>query len=477
MAPGWKFVGGKKSYRNSLLGGDGFGGNDNMFRFRITIDMSFRFRFALILCAFIILVNILFKVQTDNVEMAIYKQSKAVLYRSRHQVARDRPNPDTDDDYYSEDLRMDIRNSERNPVNNAKVKHKDSEETRRFPKSGTVVKKQMNDDRLKAVNHAVEPGQKNVHNGESDEVERVVEGLCHSGHIAGLSPICDKSGCLRRLSPDPSVVRKPLVNSVPDSVRRRINYIPGWIDSAHYSLVPLLTEMQWEASIYGTVGEIVAGIGKFTTLLTYNVDHSSGEMIFVADDFFSSSVKYHSDDAASLYDTFVDHVTQCGYTVTDISSVNSDLYSSSDVKTVYVYRGNILDLDKRTLSTWNFPQFRLVSIESDSDKNSVMTVSSLMTASCLLRSGGLLVIDGIDSLDSSEHVIGSLSHYFKDVQGENAVVIPLLSARNKLYLTTVDYKSRYSDYLLVHLKQRLKLTVNEVTTSVYGRKFTYLYLP
>src|SRR5437870_3130415 len=67
----------------------GFPSSDRMINLRVTIDMSFRFRFALLLCGFIILVNILFKVQTDFVDRSIYKQSKAAFYHPPAQQSAD----------------------------------------------------------------------------------------------------------------------------------------------------------------------------------------------------------------------------------------------------------------------------------------------------------------------------------------------------------------------------------------------------
>jgi len=199
------------------------------------------------------------------------------------------------------------------------------------------------------------------------------------------------------------------------------------------------------------------------------------ELLFVSDDFSSSSHRYEVSDARTLYDSFVHHMSQCGYGVTDMSS--SEGLPEPGAKTVYVHRGSVMNLDKGLLARWKVPQFRFMSVDSASDMNSAVSLSSFIVASCLLRNGGLLVIDGIDSHDFEQFVSNQLSHYFKIVQEDRVVMVPLMSARNKLYLTTLDYRQRYTEYITSqHGKSGLEGKITEVTTSIYGKEFTYLLL-
>jgi hypothetical protein len=232
--------------------------------------------------------------------------------------------------------------------------------------------------------------------------------------------------------------------------------------------------MQWAEGIYGSVGELVAGVGKLTSLLTFNIDHAAGEILFVSDDFVRSLNKYIPNGERTLYDSFVDYMSKCGYTVTDMSSAKPSRPPSGS-KTVYVHQGNAMDLHKQLFKRWNIPQFRLIAIDGDSgDTDSMMSLSGLIVASCVLRDGGLIVVDGVENTDSSQHMVSSLSHYFTGIQQEKVVLTPLLNARNKLYLTTVEYKEKYSQYLLQHSEKEFGVSLRQVTSDEYGTKLTYL---
>jgi hypothetical protein len=405
--------------------------------------MSFRFRFALLLCAFIILVNVLFKVQTDFVETAINKQRKVVMYQ-----------PSGADD--PGDLRLlhekETNVDQKSPHHVANDRHQDNQQI----DSNLAIE----EDR-----HGLDDDHQHV---------QIVGEKCQHGHIPNLPQICDAAGCLQKLTIHLAAKIKSKPDPVPADLRRAIDYIPGWIDSTHFSVIPFLTEMQWAEGIYGSVGELVAGMGKLTSLLTFNIDHAAGEILFVSDDFVRSLNKYIPNGERTLYDSFVDYMSKCGYTVTDMSSAKPS-WPPSGAKTVYVHQGNAMDLHKQLFKLWNIPQFRLIAIDGDSgDTESMMSLSGLIVASCVLRDGGLIVVDGVDSTDSSQHMASSLSHYFSGIQQEKVVLTPLLKARNKLYLTTVEYKEKYSQYLLQHSEKELGVSLRQVASDEYGTKLTYL---
>jgi len=461
MVTWWKQNGGssRNSRSDSKWDEYGLAATDKMFRFRVTIDMSFRFRFALLLCAFIILVNVLFKVQTDFVEMAIFKQRKVVVYQ-----------PSAVDNSDSIDLRFGL-----NGDNMMQNLHREQDIKNQFPHH--VADKQIQN------NHKIEANLDiaNRHLGQSDESlqianiaeEKPVAERCQTGHIPGLPEICDGSGCLRKLTISSDTKTKSRPDPVPANIRRLIDYIPGWLDSTHFSIIPFLTEMQWAEGIHGSVGELVAGLGKLTSLLTFNVDHSAGEILFVSDDFIRSLNKYVPQGETTLYDKFVSYMSKCGYAVTDLSLTKpTSLLSSS--KTVYVHQGNAMDLHKQLFQQWDIPQFRLIALDGDSGEESMTSLSGLIVSSCVLRDGGMIVVDGVDSHESSQHMVSSLSHYFTGIQHEKIVLTPLLKARNKLYLTTVGYKQRYTDYLLKHSEKELGVTLKPVKSDYYGVTLTYL---
>jgi len=226
--------------------------------------------------------------------------------------------------------------------------------------------------------------------------------------------------------------------------------------------------------VYGSVGEFVAGVGKFTSLLTLNVDYSAGELLFVSDTFFRSGHKYQMNgDDSSMYNKFMSYLNKCDFKVEDISG-KKDAINPLYSKVAYVYRGSVMELNKKLLKTWDIPQFRFVALDIESESNSAISLSSLILSSCLLRNGGILVIDGLDSPQSREHVVSSITHYLSVVKSN--VFTPFLYARNKLFLTTSDYKLRYIKYIALHSESILKVSLKEITNSNYGRQFTYLLI-
>lgn len=280
--------------------------------------------------------------------------------------------------------------------------------------------------------------------------------ICRSGHIQGFSAVCEAQPCLRRLhrptnhqspqDPAPSPSASSFPGQQASSVLRRISHISGRLDAVHLSLIPFLSEFQWKSGIYGSVGEFGVALGKFTTLLSTYTDVDAGERLFVCDCFNRSSTSAAGSQGGTIagltpLQIFKAHMKDFGF----------DEEAGAGPRRLHLYRGSSSTLDRRLFSSWDLPQFRLISIDADLDRLSVL--SDLETASCLLRDGGLIVVNGVDDQETKQLTAWTMANYFQK-HGQSALT-PILSTGNKLYLTTTNWRRKYveamtNDVILTH---------------------------
>lgn len=284
--------------------------------------------------------------------------------------------------------------------------------------------------------------------------------ICRSGHIQGFSAVCEAQPCLRRLHrPNNNLSHPPSSSSASSSspsssaaheetsaqVLRRISHISGRLDAVHLSLVPFLSQFQWNNGLYGSVGEFGVALGKFTTLLSTYTDVESGERLFVCDCFnrsTSGGAGHHGTIAGlSSLQIFTTHMRDFGF----------EEEESAGPRRLHLFRGSSSTLDRRIFSAWDLPQFRLISIDADLDRLSVL--SDLEMASCLLRDGGLVIVNGVDDHETKQLTTWTMDSYFRK-HGQSALT-PILSTGNKLYLTTTNWRRKYiealtNDVILTH---------------------------
>lgn len=279
--------------------------------------------------------------------------------------------------------------------------------------------------------------------------------ICRSGHMQGLKPICGVNPCLKKINHKPTSPT-PRKDAIPADARRKINFMGGWLDSIHMSLVSHVTDMQWSHGIYGTVGEMGVNHGKFTSILSFNLDTSAGEKLFVADAFSSEPVK-SSAFTMDQRPSFVQNMKEWNHFT---SGDNSD-------PDIFVHNGNSFDMSAEQLQEWDLPQFRFFAIDGNDDPMSIL--HAIEKASCLLRDGGIVAIDGIHLKDSNTQ--SAVKHYFHR-NGPSALT-PLMSVKNKLYLCTADYKEKYVKYFIQHRDLLVSLNIKEVHSDTFGIQSSY----
>lgn len=303
---------------------------------------------------------------------------------------------------------------------------------------------QVKDDEKSKLSQVRNGDEKNTFSSSSSSSSP--SSICRSGHIQGFSAVCEAQPCLRRLHrpndqshPPPSSAAGHQ-QATSSQVLRRISHISGRLDAVHLSLIPFLSEFQWNNGVYGSVGEFGVALGKFTTLLSTYTDVDAGERLFVCDCFNRSTsggaaVAGHHGTIAGLspFQIFTAHMRDFGF----------EEEASAGPRRLHLYRGSSSTLDRRLFSTWDLPQFRLISIDADLDRLSVL--SDLETASCLLRDGGLIVVNGVDDHETKQLTSWTMVNYFRK-HGQSALT-PILSTGNKLYLTTTNWRRKYIEAL------------------------------
>ena len=299
--------------------------------------------------------------------------------------------------------------------------------------------------------------------------------ICRTGHVQGLNgAVCDVAvPCLPQLQQQGGVNSKQVIpdsstpaaavpsESLNSDVMRKINNMIGRLDSVHFSLVPLLTKMQWSNGVFGAIGEFGVSFGKFTSLLGHNFDSDSGEKLFVSDLFnhtSTSSEKVPTLPGLGRLDIFRAYMKDHGLEHGDGSSLGSN--------TFYINEGTIQDIDPNLLHQLQIPQFRLISISVDDEQEEEKwnkLISGLKMAACLLRDGGIIIVDGVDELDSTA-LVRSASAEFLTKHARSAMS-PLLMAGNKLFITTNNWRTVYSRYITDNFQQLEDVAIAD--TSVH----------
>lgn len=288
------------------------------------------------------------------------------------------------------------------------------------------------------------------------------QSACRNGHIQGFHGFCDPlSSCLRQLrvgnrggggSNRASDALRP--DSLPTATRRKIQSMTGNLDPVHFSIVPLLTDIQWTSGIYGSVGEIGVDTGKFTVVLAYNVDPETGEGFLVSDNF---DVPPPPPLPAGLtkYQVFSVYMRDTGFGE-----------EFSGLRKLYVHRGDPTGLSKKLMHDWNLPQFRMISIDGAMGSG---TLTALEWAACVLRDGGILIVDGIDEEKTRSQARFVLGQFFRK-HGYSAFG-PFLAAANKLYMCTTNWKQQYIESVV---EKGSFLSLRHVNDDVWGSTMTYI---
>jgi hypothetical protein len=268
---------------------------------------------------------------------------------------------------------------------------------------------------------------------------------CRSGHVQGLGPVCGSLPCLRQLKPETAIIvsrSQSTFEQLPTEILRKIQHSPGRIYSVHYMLLPFVSAMQWSHGIFGSVGEFADKFDKFTSLLSVNVDASSGEKLVVSNAFNRSEDAQSSVEFLSQYEIFTKHMQDFGYD--DVQS------TPGPSRKLFVHKGTAEDFprDKLSPSDWNMEQFRLISVDGDQESSALL--SSLELAACMLRDGGLLIVDGAETTDPRDTVSRTVTNFLSK-QGQSTLS-SLLTAGNKIFLTTTNWKNRYAEYIWSNLQ-------------------------
>lgn len=283
------------------------------------------------------------------------------------------------------------------------------------------------------------------------------QSTCRQGHIQGFDGFCDPvSSCLRQLRGGGSS-RASDADSLPSATRRKIQSMTGNLDPVHYSIVPLLADLQWTSGIYGSVGEIGVNTGKFTVVLAHNVDPEAGEGFFVSDNFDVPPTPPLNGLPAGLtkYQVFSVYMRETGF--------GEDF---SGLRKLHVHRGDPTGLSKQLMHDWNLPQFRMISIDGAMGSD---TLTALEWAACVLRDGGILIVDGIDEEKTRSQVRSVLGQFFRK-HGYSAFG-PFLAATNKLYMCTTNWKHQYIERVV---EKGSYMSLRHMNDDIWGSMLTYI---
>ena len=284
---------------------------------------------------------------------------------------------------------------------------------------------------------------------------------CRSGQMQGLKPFCDL-GCLPRLQqPHLPSFPNPRNNAVSLDARREITYMSGErFHQFHLSLPSHLTDIQWKNGIYGTVGQIGATPGKFTSVLGFNVDITAGEQLFVSGQFAGQSageLSAHPDMLSAIKSNLGHWGWQQG---------ESDAESE---RHYHLHEGTATSLNTYQLQQRGFSQFRLISIYAESGAVPG-TVQALEQASCLLRDGGVIIVSGVSK--QSAPATSALKHFFN--RHGTTALSPLMSIKDKLYICTTNWKDRFTKSFKNDEMLRLAFSLKEVTSNAFGPEMVYM---
>lgn len=276
---------------------------------------------------------------------------------------------------------------------------------------------------------------------------------CRTGHVQGLRPVCS-FGCLRRLYVGNPSFYPPRDEVVPTGVRQDIVSMGGKLHNIHISLVSHITDMQWMNGIYGTVGEIGAYEGQMTKVLSYNIDRAAGERLFVSDHFMGPATSRPHDPRQEVF-------------VQNMKDVDFHVDSDNENNKLFLHVGQPSEVTGELLQELDLPQFRLLSIDGEQDAMSILM--AVERASCMLRDGGVMVIGGVSQFNSQ--TVAALKHYFR-IHGTGAFQ-PFVVARNKVYLTTTNWKDRVLRHFANDERLSLIFNLQEVTTNTFGSEMAF----
>jgi len=215
---------------------------------------------------------------------------------------------------------------------------------------------------------------------------------------------------------------------VSSETRRHIVALPGQQLDRRGLLagLPAMNDLQRSHSVAGSVGQLGdARVGKRTVLLAQLVN--TDESLFVVDPFNNTAenanvaprrhcrqvVESQFQQFAAIAGCFDLNVLTTSTTDSaprndrkdDIGAFFTHQQSAQPSKLLYVHRGTPFDWNEieGNLTAWNFPQFRLVVMETTTESTSFIDAMSLRArldlAVCLLRDGGLIGFDVSDGLN------------------------------------------------------------------------------
>ena len=270
---------------------------------------------------------------------------------------------------------------------------------------------------------------------------------CTAGHLDGLPAICDSQGCLRVLErPVDIVPSEGVVNISTRGLPLSSVAVGGRVAPIHLDLLGLITYIQRQHDIYGTVAGIGAGEPLLTVVLASQLDLKAGEHLILSDPSTTSTTR-----SSAQLDSLLNPLEQ------DFTA------------NFHVHTGSPAELTKGLLRGMSLPQCRIVVVEGSHDSATIFL--RLEKALCLLREGGIVILDGMDR--NQEHTYRALRQFFTTFGSE--ILTPLLSTQDKLYLCTARLRRKYVEHIarpdfLVSFHGR------EVRTSLYGPTYSYYTL-
>ncbi len=270
---------------------------------------------------------------------------------------------------------------------------------------------------------------------------------CSGGHITGMPAVCGSDGCLTTLIPATHSIH---------TTDQHTEFTHE--DDIHADIVYQLSQLQWAYGVYGSVGQI-------------GLDDSSMLSEGVVD-----SIHTQAGEKLVVSDMFIQHTGQYPHTATQLFTETMQIDGFSpyiggkwSAKQFYLHKGLPWDVTKELLVALGVEQFRLICVGS-AGIDPYRSMYSLQRAACFIRDGGIVIIESL--YDSNPHAPYVIQQYFQS--HSHQALTPFLVTKDKIYLCTANWKSKYTTFLKSYAGSNNNLFLHEIQTADFGMWTSYL---
>ena len=273
----------------------------------------------------------------------------------------------------------------------------------------------------------------------------ITKSACVRGYLGNMPPVCNR-GCLEIIKHSPKNDSWPLT----EETKIMFEDSPGWLGVYHVELAHDLAIMQWNHSVFGSVGKVGRYWSKYTYVLAALVDFDVGERLLLTDRSFD--IQYRGsffkafDKKREIFDK---NMQKMGFSFT----------SFDETRQIRIFNNNSFYLNKGVFMKLNMPAFRFYSIHN------MHPFFNIRQAACSLVPGGIIV------LDNQNRTVQNTMKKFSYVYGKY-ILRPFIDTGSKLYLCTYDYCNNYIQFFRER-RFAFKYELMLVNNTDFGPNSTY----